>query len=99
MYCKLKLLIVRTFQQVLNKTGMVGAIFYTSLAKTIAALFGTITVFQYVIPFLNSIMLFMQQHLQINIRLIFRKMRLMKNFHTTDKYRIQPNKLINSFKL
>ena len=99
MYCKLKILIVRTFQPVLNKIGTDGAIFYTSLAKTIAALSSTITVVQYVILFLNLIMLLMQKHLQINIKLIFRKMRLMKNFHTTDTYRIQPNKLINSFKL
>jgi hypothetical protein len=62
MYCKLKILIVRTFQPVLNKIGTDGAIFYTSLAKTIAALSSTITVVQYVILFLNLIMLLMQQH-------------------------------------
>lgn len=47
-------LILQIFQKLLNKIGMDGAIFYTSLAKTISALSGIITVF-FIAKFLTGI--------------------------------------------
>lgn len=54
MYYKIKKLVARISQTVLNKIGMDGAIFYTSLAKTIAALSGIITIF-FIAKFLSGI--------------------------------------------